>query len=93
MSLTIIGCGLCPNDLTVAMLKRISEAEILAGGQRLLDWFPDHQGEKVVLGAHARKQAAKLLLLAKESEIVVLASGDPLFFGIAATFLSLQDEG
>ncbi|MEA3348383.1 MAG: precorrin-6Y C5,15-methyltransferase (decarboxylating) subunit CbiT [Pseudomonadota bacterium] len=93
MSLTIIGCGLCLDDLTVTMLKRISEAKILVGGQRLLDWFPDHQGEKVALGAHARKQAAKLLLLAKESEIVVLASGDPLFFGIAATFLSLQDEG
>ncbi len=93
MSLTIIGCGLCRNDLTVTMVKRISEARILAGGQRLLDWFPDHQGEKVALGAHARQQAVKLLLLAKESEIVVLASGDPLFFGIAATFLSLLDEG
>ncbi|MEA1921886.1 MAG: precorrin-6Y C5,15-methyltransferase (decarboxylating) subunit CbiT [Pseudomonadota bacterium] len=93
MSLTIIGCGLNLNDLTVAMVKRISEAEILTGGQRLLDWFPDHQGEKIALGAHARKQATKLLLLAKESEIVVLASGDPLFFGIAATFLSLQNEG
>jgi precorrin-6Y C5,15-methyltransferase (decarboxylating) len=92
MSLTIIGCGLCLDDLTVTMLKRISEAKILAGGQRLLDWFPDHQGEKVALGAHARQQAAKLLLLAKESEIVVLASGDPLFFGIAATFLSLQND-
>ncbi|MEA3333745.1 MAG: precorrin-6Y C5,15-methyltransferase (decarboxylating) subunit CbiT, partial [Pseudomonadota bacterium] len=31
--------------------------------------------------------------LAKESEVVVLASGDPLFFGVAATFLSLQDRG
>lgn len=92
MSLTIIGCGLNLNDLTETMVKRITKAEILAGGQRLLDWFPEHQGEKIALGVHARKQAAKLLLLAKESEIVVLASGDPLFFGIAATFLSLQDN-
>ncbi len=92
MSLTIIGCGLCPDDLTETIKRRIDGAQILAGGQRLLDWFPDHQSEKIALGAHARQQAAKLLELAENSEVVVLASGDPLFFGIAATFLSLQKE-
>ena len=92
MSLTIIGCGLCLDDLTEAMTKRISEAKILAGGQRLLDWFPAHQAKKVVLDAHARQQAAELLELAKSSEVIVLASGDPLFFGIAATFMSLLDD-
>lgn len=92
MSLTIIGCGLCLDDLTVSMIKRISEAGILAGGQRLLDWFPEHPAKKVTLDAHARQQAVELLGLAKESEVVVLASGDPLFFGIATTFLSLSDD-
>lgn len=92
MSLTIIGCGLCLDDLTEAIKKRVSNAQILAGGQRLLDWFPDYQGERIALGAHARQQAAELLGRAEKSEVVVLGSGDPLFFGIAATFLSLQEE-
>ncbi|MCD6292646.1 MAG: precorrin-6y C5,15-methyltransferase (decarboxylating) subunit CbiE [Deltaproteobacteria bacterium] len=92
MSLTIIGCGLCPDDLTETIKKRINDAQILAGGQRLLEWFPDHQSKRVALDAHARHQAAELLRFAQESEVVVLASGDPLFFGIAATFLSLQEK-
>ncbi|MCD6293129.1 MAG: precorrin-6y C5,15-methyltransferase (decarboxylating) subunit CbiE [Deltaproteobacteria bacterium] len=92
MSLTIIGCGLGLADLTEYHKKLVDKAQIIAGGQRLLDWFPDYQGKKVVLGAHARQQARELLVMAGESKIVVLASGDPLFFGIAATFLALQDE-
>ena len=66
MSLTIIGCGLCPDDLTEIIKRRINGAQILAGGQRLLDWFPDHQSEKIALGAHARHQAEKLLGIAKK---------------------------
>ena len=92
MSLTIIGCGLSLDDLTQSTKKLIAGARILAGGKRLLDWFPDHQGEKIAIGADARQQALGLLEQAKEFEVVVLASGDPLFFGIATTFLSLQES-
>ena len=92
MSLVIIGCGLGPGDLTEKMRCRIAEAGILAGGRRLLDWFPAVRAEKVELGAAARQVAAELLVRAESGKVVVLASGDPLFFGIAGTFSSLRKE-
>jgi precorrin-6Y C5,15-methyltransferase (decarboxylating) len=92
MSLVIIGCGLGRDDLTAKMHERIMSARVLAGGRRLLDWFPDHLAEKVVLDASARNKARELLERAASQAVVVLASGDPLFFGIAATFLKIADE-
>ncbi len=89
MSLVIVGCGLGPDDLTPAMRERINTARVLAGGRRLLDWFPRAAADRVELNATARRQAEKLLCRAQDEEVVVLASGDPLFFGIASTFMAL----
>ena len=89
MALVIIGCGLGPEDLTEKMRRKIAMAEVLAGGRRLLDWFPENPAERVVLDAAARRQAAELLARAATARVVVLASGDPLFFGIAGTFLDV----
>jgi len=38
-TVTIIGMGLTPQDLTAEHLKVIEEADILIGGKRLLDYF------------------------------------------------------
>ncbi len=92
MSLVIIGCGLGPEDLTEKMRHRIAEAGILAGGRRLLGWFPAVRAEKIEIGAGARRVAGELLDRAETADVVVLASGDPLFFGIAGTFFSLRQE-
>ncbi|MFZ2088077.1 MAG: precorrin-6y C5,15-methyltransferase (decarboxylating) subunit CbiE, partial [Desulfobaccales bacterium] len=60
----------------------IQGAQVLAGGRRLLDYFPDHPGEKIFLGKDPETTVLKLKELARERRVVVLASGDPNFYGI-----------
>ena len=38
-----------PQDLTPRALGIINEAQVLAGGRRLLDYFPDHPAPRIVL--------------------------------------------
>ncbi len=40
-TVTIIGMGLTPKDLTAEHLKIIEEADILVGGKRLLEHFAE----------------------------------------------------
>ena len=84
--LTIIGCGMGPADLTAGMKKIIQEAEVLAGGRRHLSWFPDFKGQKEVVGAKAKELVFRLAEVSFHQKVVVLASGDPLFFGIGRLF-------
>jgi len=63
-------------------IQWIEESEVLVGGERVLSYFPDYQGEKVVIKGGIQAIAEKLQ---KETRpTVVLASGDPLFFGIGS---------
>lgn len=66
--------------------KWIEESEVLVGGERVLAFFPDYQGEKIVVKGSLAALAEQL-----EQEIrptIVLASGDPLFFGIGGYLTS-----
>lgn len=87
--LTILGCGLGPADCTERHRQAVETADVLAGGQRLLAWFPDFEGERVTIGARAADTARDLAARAETERVAVLASGDPLFFGIARLFLPL----
>ncbi|MFA4943906.1 MAG: precorrin-6y C5,15-methyltransferase (decarboxylating) subunit CbiE [Lentisphaeria bacterium] len=87
--LTIIGCGLGPDDLTPRHRQAVEAADLLAGGQRLLAWFPEFPGETIVLDHAAATAAAALAESARRRRVAVLASGDPLFFGIARLFTRL----
>ncbi|MCK4378416.1 MAG: precorrin-6y C5,15-methyltransferase (decarboxylating) subunit CbiE [Deltaproteobacteria bacterium] len=84
--LTIIGCGMGPADLTAGMKKIIQEAEVLAGGRRHLSWFPNFKGQKEVVGAGVRELVPRLIEISRKQKVVVLTSGDPLFFGIGRLF-------
>ena len=69
----------------------IDESEVLVGGERILSFFPDYKGEKIVI-----KGGLKMLvenLLQQKRRTVILASGDPLFYGIGSYLASrLQVE-
>ncbi len=66
-------------------LELIAQAELLVGGERQLALFPDFKGEKIVVGAKPSEVVGNLV---KETRTtVVLASGDPLFFGIGRLLL------
>jgi len=75
------------NGIFPSYLEWINSAELLVGGERHLGFFPEFAQEKLTI----KGNLADILELLQEREghqrIVVLSSGDPLFFGIAQLFL------
>jgi precorrin-6Y C5,15-methyltransferase (decarboxylating) len=76
--------GLSPDDLTAGHRRIIERADTLIGGRRLLGFFPDSPAEKKVIGKDIAAVVACIRRRLGRKTIVVLASGDPLFFGIGA---------
>ncbi|MDQ0246598.1 precorrin-6Y C5,15-methyltransferase (decarboxylating) [Bacillus fengqiuensis] len=60
--------------------KWIEESEMLVGGERQLAFFPDYKGEKVAIKGGLASLVEQLQ--EEEKQVVILASGDPLFYGI-----------
>ncbi|TXC86001.1 precorrin-6y C5,15-methyltransferase (decarboxylating) subunit CbiE [Metabacillus litoralis] len=61
----------------------ISDSEILVGGERQLAFFPDYDGDKIVIKGALSTLVTSLQQHQESNKvIVVLASGDPLFYGI-----------
>lgn len=78
----VVGIG--PGEqpwLTLAAQRVIAEADILVGWPRLLNLFADHSAEKVVMSADIDAMLARLAQWTERC-VVVLASGDPMLFGI-----------
>jgi len=74
------------NSLPPETVEAIEKSPILAGGQRQLALFPDHKGRRLVI---KNKLSELVEILQKENrDAVVLASGDPLFFGIGSYLLT-----
>ncbi len=83
----VIGMGMSPRDLTAAHLQTIAAAQILIGGKRHLESFPDVAAQQVAI-THDLARITDLITREMASRrIVVLASGDPLYFGIGAYFI------
>ncbi|WP_031481286.1 bifunctional cobalt-precorrin-7 (C(5))-methyltransferase/cobalt-precorrin-6B (C(15))-methyltransferase [Maridesulfovibrio frigidus] len=82
--------GLHPGSLEPMESSRniIANADVLAGGKRLLDKFPDFKGELLPFFSPVASFAAKLEELSNaDKKIVLLADGDPLLFGIAESMI------
>lgn len=68
-------------SLSREQLRRVAEAEVLIGGERHLSFFADNPAEKFAIRDNLKELAARLQ--AETRRVVVLASGDPLFYGVA----------
>lgn len=83
MTMKVIGVG---EDGRANLLpiyeKWIQRSERLVGGKRLLSFFPEYKGEKMVLEGGLKQTIVRLAQDPKET--VLLASGDPLFYGIGS---------
>lgn len=82
----VIGAGIDgQEDFGSQALELIHEADLLCGGERLLALFPDFSGETMCID----KKLGDLVevLQSHQGRSVVLASGDPLFFGIGRYLL------
>ena len=92
-SIHVIGAGIAGQEgFTPQALELIERSELLCGAQRLLDLFPEYSGETVILDE--QRQAEMVARLEDcPGRAVVLASGDPLFFGIGRYLLrNLPEE-
>jgi precorrin-6Y C5,15-methyltransferase (decarboxylating) len=81
--INVVGMGLSPEDLTPRAVKIIIKADILAGGKRHLAFFPGHTAQRVVLDRNVEATLTVLKKSCQGKRVVVLASGDPNFFGVA----------
>ena len=82
----VIGAGIDGQEaFGTQALERIREADLLCGSERLLALFPDFVGESMSID----KNLGSLVdtLQRHQGRTVVLASGDPLFFGIGRYLL------
>jgi len=82
----VIGAGIEGQEgFSRRALELVSQADMLIGGARQLALFPDFSGETLTTGANL---APVVECLEKyEGKAAVLASGDPLFFGIGRYLL------
>jgi len=85
---TIIGMGLSPEDLTDTHRAIIQEADILVGGKRHLTCFKDSPAAKKAITKDIQEAVDYIRSRMKNHRIVVLASGDPLFFGIGSLIIN-----
>jgi precorrin-6Y C5,15-methyltransferase (decarboxylating) len=78
----VVGLGMSPADLTPKAEAIIREAQVLVGGRRLLDYFSGHRSMKIPLGRDPEGTLRQLPALAETKRVVVLASGDPNYYGV-----------
>jgi len=81
---TVIGMGLSPEDLTERHKQIIRKADVLVGGKRHLSSFMDTPALKKEITRDLKGAIDFIRAHMQEKDVVVLASGDPLFFGIGA---------
>jgi precorrin-6Y C5,15-methyltransferase (decarboxylating) len=60
----------------------VTRAAVLVGGRRQLAFFPHHAGERIVLAGGIATALDRIAELAEDRNVAILASGDPLFFGV-----------
>jgi cobalt-precorrin-7 (C5)-methyltransferase len=85
--IVIVGCGPgSPDYLTAAAIRAVQEAEVLVGARRLLDLFPEHPGERIMMEAHTEKVLAAIAERL-DKKIAVLVTGDPGLASLAQPIL------
>ncbi len=72
--------------LPPALVARVHQADVLVGGERQLNYFPHARGERVVIRGDVVPAVERLRRARHRGErAVVLASGDPMCYGIGVT--------
>jgi precorrin-6Y C5,15-methyltransferase (decarboxylating) len=92
-AVTVIGTGMCPQDLTKIQEDVIRKADILIGDRRQLAYFNGLAAEKKEIDEDLETIVAYIRKKMRSRRIVVLVYGDPLFHGIGATLTRVLDDG
>jgi len=82
-SMKLIGIGDNGQEsLLPQYLQWIENCEVLIGGERVLEFFPTFKGEKIMIKGSLSALVTKLSEETRNT--IILASGDPLFYGIGS---------
>ncbi|MFV0422361.1 precorrin-6y C5,15-methyltransferase (decarboxylating) subunit CbiE [Oleidesulfovibrio sp.] len=88
MTIEVVGLGVDADSLPEDHNDVVESAQVLVGGKRQLALFDDHPAEKVLITAPLGDIFERIgQYEAKGRSVVVLADGDPLFYGIGATLV------
>jgi len=92
-SIHVIGAGIAGQEgFTPQALELINQSDLLFGAKRLLALFPEYGGQQYPIDDQNLSDMVTQLQDC-EKRAVVLASGDPLFFGVGRYLLrNLPDE-
>ena len=82
MRITIVGLGMDMRNLPKKHQAVIDSAKVLVGGLRQLGSFKDHPGHTIAIQAPLEDVIKAMRVAGEKDEVVVLADGDPLLFGI-----------
>jgi len=84
-AITIVGIS---DDGCVGLSSRavnaVAAAQVLAGGERHLAFFPQFRGIRITLKDGLAQALDRIAEAADEHHVCILASGDPMFFGVGA---------
>ena len=87
-AIEVVGLGM-GGGLGRAEMERIVSADVLAGGSRLLARFTHLRGERLVLSSPLEAALDRMGQARDQGlAVVVLADGDPLFYGIGSRMLA-----
>jgi precorrin-6Y C5,15-methyltransferase (decarboxylating) len=84
IGMSSMGCA----ELTSHAASRIAAATVLMGSERLTDFFPQFSGRIITLSGNIKDFLQHIKELSSEENVCVLASHDPLFFGIGSRIIA-----
>ncbi|MDZ7833930.1 MAG: precorrin-6y C5,15-methyltransferase (decarboxylating) subunit CbiE [Desulfobacterales bacterium] len=88
----VIGMGVGRADLASRHREAIDAADILVGAKRHLALFDGYPGRKVEIKAPVSDVIDQIRGAMQDHRVVVLATGDPLFYGIGTTLAETLGE-
>jgi precorrin-6Y C5,15-methyltransferase (decarboxylating) len=77
------GCA----GLSSRAVSSVAGAQVLAGGERHLAFFPQFRGTRILLKDGFAQAMDRIAEAADEHNVCILASGDPMFFGVGASMI------
>jgi len=89
LQIKVVGVGLDgEGGLTETVREIVEQATVLVGSERQLNCFSNYQGKRIKLGNLQATIAQIKTALTSQEQVVVLTSGDPLFFGLGRLLLA-----
>jgi precorrin-6B C5,15-methyltransferase / cobalt-precorrin-6B C5,C15-methyltransferase len=86
-SIHVVGVGL-EAELPSRVVQLVDAAHVLVGSPRHLEFFPSYAGDRLILGDITQTIQQIQSYIQADRLVVVLTSGDPLFFGLGRLLLA-----